>query len=73
MQLICTSCHREIKPNQARLNDKVREIKVDVESITKILDNIKPGIYPAREGTSTVDNDQARTPISRTFLHQKEG
>lgn len=39
-------------------------------NFTNILDKIRPGINPARTGTSAVASDQVKTPISRTFLQQ---
>lgn len=37
--------------------------------ITKIRDNISPGINPARIGTIAVASDQTKTPTLRTSLH----
>jgi hypothetical protein len=38
---------------------------------TKTLDNISPGIYPARKGRSAVATDHVKTPNLRTFLKNK--
>jgi hypothetical protein len=43
-----------------------------VELLTKILVNIKPGIYPARKGTRAVATDHTSTPTTRTFLKKNE-
>lgn len=61
-------------PRRIKQRDKPLEevfLLLQGSALTKILDNINPGIYPARNGTRAVASDQVSTPISKTFLNCK--